>query len=150
MIRIEKVRSCIGWLFILSRLAMFALIALFRVIEFYDDATVRCAVCGSLLLTVHKTKEIFTYFRKNRHRKGAREEINKNYSYSSFLPMIFFIAVTLILLAWQGIRPFSLSNFSLFLAISEMSFVAYVTPIVNDLFNLVNNDEAPPESTISF
>ncbi len=138
---LEKIRTCVAWLYLSAVLTMFLLITFFKVIEFYDFDTTKIAVAGTLVITGNKTIEILKYFRKHRDHQASTETTNKNYSYSSFLVMIFFICIPLTILVWQGIKPFSLETFTAFLLGAKMIFFKFANPLVNDLLGIVDTSE---------
>ena len=144
---LEKIKTRIAWLYISAVATMFLLIAFFKAIEFYDFETTGIAVGGTLVFTGNKTLEILQYFRRHRKNKATKETTNRNYSYSSFLIMILFVCVPLTILVWQGIKPFSLSTFTIYLVAAKIIFVTYANPLVNDLLNIDDTGEPPPDNT---
>jgi uncharacterized membrane protein len=139
--QLEKIRTRIAWLHLAAVITMFSLIAFFKMIEFYDSDTTQIAVAGTLFITGEKSIEILKFFRKHRHHKATTETANRNYSYSSFLVVIFYICIPLAILTLQGIKPFSLKAFSDFLLVAKIIFATYANPLVNELLGLIDTIE---------
>ena len=132
--REEILRNRIGRLMIVSHFSVILLIVYFRLVDKFDDDTLKVALPVVIPLFASYTTIIVNNFIENRHKAGSKKMVNSN-----FVFVCFFITALLTLFVFavvikQSVKPASIESFAVLLGLSETVFGLYVGYIIKALF----------------
>lgn len=143
----DTLKSKLGSFMVICHFCIILLIVVFRLIEYFDDSTLKVSLPIVIPLFATYTTLVVRNMIANRNKVvDTSRQMNKNYVFISFFITIIFVLAILGITLKQGLKPSSIESFAVLLGIGESVFGIYLGYIFKDLFS---SDETPPSTPVN-
>ena len=148
--RENSFRNRLGISMVIAHFAIVLFMIIMRVIEYFDDDTLKVSLPIVLPLFATYTTLVVRYIIEHRTQiTDKSKQVAPGFVFvSSFIPGVFVVFMLLIIVK-QAFRPGSIESFAVLLGLGETIFGAYLGYIFKDLFPTKKlPDVIPPAETV--